>query len=182
MAKNKKKSIKVQRKESILREVIGEAFASLENRQINRLMVTDVVCSRDGSDAKVYLEKGSLTSAEQNSALKELRNARRYIQHLCRDITGWYRVPNLSFSFDNLLERENKMEELFRQIEESREKRGVKGEESVSQSTSQPSSSSNCGEGETLSSDATDLPQREEKKIDKNGESPLPPSSDGGVQ
>jgi ribosome-binding factor A len=121
--KNLKKSIKVQRKEAILRELVGEAFASLDNEKINRLAVTDVVCSRDGSDAKVYLEKGGLGEEEQRESLRELKQARRYIQHLCRDLSGWYKVPNLTFTFDQLLEQENRMEQIFKQIEEERKRR-----------------------------------------------------------
>jgi len=120
MGRQVKKSIKVQRKESLLKELIGEALASMENWRINRLLVTDVVCSRDGSDAKVYLEKGGLEEEEQRKTLRELKQARRYIQQVCRDLSGWYRIPNLTFTFDQLLEYENRMEELFRQIEKGR--------------------------------------------------------------
>ena len=110
------KSIKVQRKESILREIIPEALSQMNDNRIKGLSVVDVVCSRDGSDAKVYLEKSYLNEKEQRIALKQLKQARRYIQHYCLKITGWFKVPNLSFTFDDLLERENKMEELFEKI------------------------------------------------------------------
>ncbi|MEO1942611.1 MAG: ribosome-binding factor A, partial [Campylobacterales bacterium] len=109
MGKKREKSIRIQRKEAELKEVLGEAFGAMENPAINRLGVTDVVCSIDGSDAKVYLEKGGLTAEEQAESLKQVNNARRYIQYLCREITGWYRVPNLKFTFDDLLERENRL-------------------------------------------------------------------------
>ena len=110
------KSIKVQRKESVLKEVIPEALAQMNDNRINSLSVVDVVCSRDGSDAKVYLEKSYLNEKEQREALKQLKQARGYIQNQTLKATGWYKVPNLTFTFDELLEHENKMEELFEKI------------------------------------------------------------------
>ena len=110
------KSIKVQRKESILKEIIPEVLSQMNDNRINSLSVVDVVCSRDGSDAKVYLEKSYLNKDEQKQSLKQLRQARGYIQNYTLKATGWFKVPNLTFTFDKLLEQENKMEELFAKI------------------------------------------------------------------
>jgi len=115
------KSIKVQRKESILKEVIPEALAQMNDNRINSLSVVDVVCSRDGSDAKVYLEKSYLNEKEQKQALKQLKQARGYIKNQTLKATGWYKVPNLTFTFDELLEHENKMEELFEKIKKEKD-------------------------------------------------------------
>jgi ribosome-binding factor A len=114
------KSIKVQRKESLLKEIIPEALSQMNDGRIRGLSVVDVVCSRDGSDAKVYLEKSYLNEKEQNQALRQLKQARGYIQNYCLKSTGWYKVPNLTFTFDDLLERENKMEELFEKIKKEK--------------------------------------------------------------
>jgi ribosome-binding factor A len=114
------KSIKVQRKESLLKEIIPEALSQMNDDRIRGLSVVDVVCSRDGSDAKVYLEKSYLNEKEQRQALKQLKQARGYIQNYCLKSTGWYKVPNLTFTFDDLLERENKMEELFEKIKKEK--------------------------------------------------------------
>jgi len=115
------KSIKVQRKESILKEIIPEALSQMNDNRINTLSVVDVVCSRDGSDAKVYLEKSYLNEKEQKQSLKQLKQARGYIQNYTLKATGWYKVPNLTFTFDELLEHENKMEELFKKIKAKNE-------------------------------------------------------------
>jgi ribosome-binding factor A len=114
------KSIKVQRKESLLKEIIPEALSQMNDGRIRGLSVVDVICSRDGSDAKVYLEKSYLNEKEQNQALRQLKQARGYIQNYCLKSTGWYKVPNLTFTFDDLLERENKMEELFEKIKKEK--------------------------------------------------------------
>ncbi len=115
------KSIKVQRKESVLKEVIPEALSQMNDNRINSLSVVDVVCSRDGSDAKVYLEKSYLNKDEQKQSLKQLKQVKGYIQSYCLKATGWFKVPNFSFTFDSLLEHENKMEELFEKIKAKNE-------------------------------------------------------------
>jgi ribosome-binding factor A len=115
------KSIKVQRKESILKEIIPEALSQMNDGRIRGLCVVDVVCSRDGSDAKVYLEKSYLNTQEQKASLKQLKQARGYIQNYCLKATGWFKVPNFSFTFDDLLEQENKMEDLFAKITKKRD-------------------------------------------------------------
>ena len=111
-----KKSIRVQRKESLLKEILSEVLANMGDNRIRGLSVIDVVCSRDGSDAKIYLDKSYLNEKEQKESLKKLKQARGYIKTQTLKLTGWYRVPNFQFTFDNLLEYENKMEELFEKI------------------------------------------------------------------
>jgi len=110
------KSIKVQRKESILVELLNEAFSTLNDSRINSLQVLDVVCSKGASDAKVYLEKSILTKDEQKEALKLIKKANGLISRYCLESTGWYKVPRFTYTFDELLEKENKMEELFEKI------------------------------------------------------------------
>ena len=110
------KSIKVKRKESLLREILSEVLSQMGDSKIRGLSVIDVVCSRDGSDAKVYLEKSYLNENEQKQALKKLKQARGYIKTQTLKATGWFKVPNLTFTFDELLEQENRMEELFKKI------------------------------------------------------------------
>ncbi len=110
------KSIKIQRKESILKEILPEALAQMNDNRINSLSVVDVVCSRDGSDAKVYLGKSYLNDKEQRDALKQLKLAHGNIQSYTLKTTGWYKVPNFAFTFDELFEKENKMEKLFEKI------------------------------------------------------------------
>ena len=111
------KSIKVQRKESILVELVNEALSTLNDSRVNSLNVLEVVCSRGASDAKIYLDKSILSSEEQKEALKLLRKANSAISRYCLESTGWYRVPKFTYTFDELFEKENKMEELFKKIE-----------------------------------------------------------------
>ena len=110
------KSIKVQRKESILVELLNEALSTLSDSRVNSLQVLDVVCSRGASDAKVYLEKSILSKEEQKEVLKLLKKANGLISRYCLESTGWYKVPKFTYTFDELLEKENKIEELLEKI------------------------------------------------------------------
>ena len=108
--------IKRHRVESVLKEVIPEALATLDDERINSLLVTEVVCSKGRSDAKVYLDKSFLTEKEQNEALRQLRSVGGYIQNHCKQSEGWFKAPRLTFEFDEQLEKQQRMEELFEQI------------------------------------------------------------------
>ena len=108
--------IKRHRVESVLKEIIPEALATLDDSRINSLLVTDVVCSKGRSDAKVYLDKSFLTEAEQNEALRQLRKVAGYIQNHCKQSEGWFKAPRFTFEFDEQLEKQSRMEELFKQI------------------------------------------------------------------
>ncbi len=108
--------IKRHRTESVLKEIIPEALGSLNDDRINGLSVTEVVCSKGRSDAKVYLDKSFLTPKEQGEALKQLRTVSGYIQNHCKQSEGWFSAPRFVFEFDAQPEHQNKMEDLFKQI------------------------------------------------------------------
>ncbi|MEA2027707.1 MAG: 30S ribosome-binding factor RbfA, partial [Campylobacterota bacterium] len=89
--------IKRHRVESVLKEIIPEALGSLEDSRINSLLVTDVVCSKGRSDARVYLDKSFMNEKEQNEALKQLRKVAGYIQNHCKQSEGWFKAPRFTF-------------------------------------------------------------------------------------
>ena len=125
--------IKRHRVESVLKEIIPEALGTLDDSRINSLLVTDVVCSKGRSDAKVYLEPSFLDEKEQSEALKQLRSVAGYIQNQCKQAEGWFKAPRMTFEFDHQLEKISRMEELFKQIErktDQNEDRGDKADES----------------------------------------------------
>ncbi|MFT7823859.1 MAG: 30S ribosome-binding factor RbfA [Sulfurimonas sp.] len=113
--------IKRHRVESILKEVIPEALATLDDERINSLLVTEVVCSKGRSDAKVYLDKSFLSESEQREALRQLRAVAGYVQNHCKQSEGWFKAPRLTFEFDEQLEKQKRMEELFAQISKKSE-------------------------------------------------------------
>ncbi len=124
--------IKRHRVESVLKEIIPEALATLDDTRINSLLVTDVVCSKGRSDAKVYLDKSFLSPQEQGEALRQLRTVAGYIQNHCKQSEGWFKAPRFTFEFDEQLEKVSRMEELFKQI--SRDKDGKEEKEDTDES------------------------------------------------
>lgn len=109
--------IKRHRVESVLKEIIPEALGSLDDERINGLSVTDVICSKGRSDAKVYLDTSFLTEKEQGEALRQLRTVAGYIQNHCKQSEGWFKAPRFTFEFDHQLGKVSRMEDLFKQIE-----------------------------------------------------------------
>jgi len=116
--------IKRHRVESVLREIIPEALGTLDDDRINSLSVTEVVCSKGRSDAKVYLDKSFLNDKEQGEALKQLRVVSGYISNHCKQSEGWFNAPRFTFEFDAQPEHQSKMEDLFRQIASGKKKEG----------------------------------------------------------
>jgi ribosome-binding factor A len=119
-----KKSIKLLRVESVLRELIPEALASLSDENINSIPVIDVVCSRGKYDAKVYLDPSFVDESERAYILNHLKKASSYIENYCKQAEGWYRAPKMRFMFDDNLQKQNRMDELFAKIEKELKKDG----------------------------------------------------------
>ena len=122
--------IKRHRVESVLRELLPEAFSTLSDERINSLTVTDVKCSKGRSNAKVYLDKSFLNEKEQGEALKQLRKVGAYLQNHCKQSEGWFKAPIFTFEFDDQLEDVTRIEDLFKQIADRNSKREDKQDES----------------------------------------------------
>jgi len=108
--------IKCHRVESVLKELLPEAFSTLSDERINSLTVTDVKCSKGRSNAKVYLDTSVLSEKEQNDALRQLRKIGAYLQNHCKQSEGWFKAPIFTFEFDHQLEQVTRIEDLFKQI------------------------------------------------------------------
>ncbi len=122
--------IKRHRVESVLKELLPEAFSSLSDERINSLAVTDVKCSKGRSNAKVYLDKSFLNEKEQGEALRQLRKVGAYLQNHCKQSEGWFKAPIFTFEFDDQLEDVTRIEDLFKQIADRNSKKEDKQDES----------------------------------------------------
>ena len=112
------------RTQSVLKQLIPEALASLEDELLRGLCVTDVECKRGRYDAFVYLDKNAFDEREREFVLEKLGRVARYLQNFCAEAEGWYRCPAFHFKFDDRLEYQNKMDDLFDKIEEELRKNG----------------------------------------------------------
>lgn len=109
--------IKRERTESILKEIIPEAISSLADQRLHGIGVVNVTCSKGRSDAKVYLDPSFIYDDEREAIVRQLTKARKVIENHCATEQGWFRTPKLSFTFDDTLEHETKMDQLFKKIE-----------------------------------------------------------------
>ena len=95
------KSIKIQRTQSVLRELIPEALSTLSDEMLRGLCVTEVECSRGKYDATVYLDKMAYDAKEKSYILSRLEKVKKHIQNHCMQTEGWFRCPNFKFEFEN---------------------------------------------------------------------------------
>ncbi|EAT99576.1 MULTISPECIES: 30S ribosome-binding factor RbfA [Campylobacter] len=116
--------IKRMRTESVLKELIPEALATLEDGFLKGLCVTDVECKKGRYDAFVYLDKTPFDEREQEYILAHLKRVTRHLQNHCMAAEGWYRCPNFHFKFDDRLEYQNHMDKLFDKISKDLDKNG----------------------------------------------------------
>lgn len=112
--------IKKLRFESVLKELIPEALANLDDEKLKNLCVTDVECKKGKYDAFVYLDTMFFNTHEQEQILAHLKKAARTLQNYCMSEQGWYRCPNLHFKFDDRLEYQNHMDALFERIKRNK--------------------------------------------------------------
>ncbi len=116
------KSIKLQRTQSVLRELIPEALSTLNDDMLNGLCVIDVDCTRGKYDATVYLDKMMFDADEQKYIIKHLKKVNSHIKTHCMQSEGWFRCPDFRFKFDDKLEKQNQMDDLFAQVARELEK------------------------------------------------------------
>jgi ribosome-binding factor A len=105
----------------LLKHLVPEALGTLDDLKINSLNVTDVLCSKGRYDAKVFIDPEEFVENERNEVMQKLKRVSAYITEYIKDTEGWYRAPNFIFEFDDNLQRINKMEKLFKQIETERD-------------------------------------------------------------
>jgi ribosome-binding factor A len=115
--------IKRKRTESALKEVLPEAFSMLDDKELQNLIVTEVVCSRGRYDSKVYLDKSGIEEPNQKEILKKLRKVEGFLKNYVKESEGWYRSPNFKFEFDEHMEQIARIDELFKQISTSKEEK-----------------------------------------------------------
>lgn len=113
-----KAQIKRLRTQSLLKELVGEALANLDDPMLNGLLVNDVDCKKGRYDAFIYLDKMGLDKKEQELVLSKLKRVSKVLQSHCLGALGMYRCPNFHFRFDESLDKINRIEELFKQIKE----------------------------------------------------------------
>ncbi|MGP1450888.1 MAG: 30S ribosome-binding factor RbfA [Wolinella sp.] len=115
-------SFKIERTQSLLREIIPEALASLNDSRLNSLGVVDVRCSKGKQHADVYLDAPFATQKERGEILRQLRLAEGTIRAHCLQATSWFRCPKFTFIFDDTIENTNRLDDIFKKLEKERAK------------------------------------------------------------
>lgn len=108
--------IKLKRTESLLKDLILEAIASIEDDYLAQVVVVDVACKKGKYDADVYLDSTGLNETDKKIILRSLKEFKAEIEEYCLQSSGWYRCPKLHFKFDQEFQRTKRLDEIFKQI------------------------------------------------------------------
>ncbi|RUM41454.1 MAG: 30S ribosome-binding factor RbfA [Desulfocapsa sp.] len=111
------KSVKLQKTEALIKELLIEAFGALSDPELRGLTVLDVDCSRGKYNAKVFLDEAGMSEPEQNALRRKLRKSQGFLKQYCAEASGWYRSPDFNFKFDDTLKRKTHIDDLFKKIE-----------------------------------------------------------------
>lgn len=114
-------SVKVDRMDQTLqREISNILQFELKNPKLGFVTVTDVQCTKDLSQAKVYVS--FLGKQDRNDAgMKILNQSKGFIRSTLAKRVKIRKMPELIFVQDTALEQGNKIENLLRQIHENEE-------------------------------------------------------------
>ncbi|RAX55130.1 ribosome-binding factor A [Helicobacter sp. 16-1353] len=109
-------NIKILKTQSLLQEVLQEAFFALNDNRLNNLSVVRVECSKGKEFARVFLDNTGLIESEQKEILKLLKKANGIIRQYLQSSLSWYKIPNLSYEFDVEVEELTKLDLIFKKI------------------------------------------------------------------
>jgi ribosome-binding factor A len=112
----KNKSINIQRTQSLLAELIPEALSKLNDKVINSLVITEVDCKKGKYDAKVYFDGSDYSDDELRIIKQKLKKVNGHIKSYCLSVTNWYKCPNFIFVKDDMIKKQNTLENLFAKI------------------------------------------------------------------
>lgn len=113
-------TIRQQRVTELLFEELSIMVANeLDDPKLSLVTVTSVNVSRDLKNAKVYVNHQSEDVAHQN-VLKGLQRAAPYLRRQLAERCGLRIVPELSFHYDDLPEKAERVTELLHQIAQER--------------------------------------------------------------
>lgn len=112
--------VKLARTQSLLKEILPSALANLSDTRLNALNVIDVRCSRGKYSAEVFLNAPFANDKEKAEILKQLKKAHSLIKGFCLEETGWFRCPDFKFFFDESFEKENRLDRIFKTLQEER--------------------------------------------------------------
>ncbi|MCI9041678.1 30S ribosome-binding factor RbfA [Dubosiella newyorkensis] len=111
-------TVKQDRMDSILTKEISRILQfELKNPKLGFVTVTDVQCTRDMSQAKVYVS--FLGQQERNDAgMKILNQSKGFIRSTIAKNVKMRKVPELIFVQDTSLEQGRKIEKIIQEINE----------------------------------------------------------------
>lgn len=114
------KSVKIQKTESLLLELINGALSRLDDSRLSLLNITSVDCSKGKYDAYAYIEASDIPKNERTIIESRLKKVNGFISKEILASTGWFRAPKIHFKFDDSLNNIKRLDDIFKQIEKEK--------------------------------------------------------------
>lgn len=110
-----RKSYKYERISSEVDKLIKEVVMyEIQDKRVNgNAVVTGTILSKDFSHCKVFVH---INSEDKKSVLDGLKNASGFVRHVIAQQLDMRKTPEISFIYDESVDRMNRIEELLNQI------------------------------------------------------------------
>lgn len=107
---------------SQMQNMLQEAISGLNDGELSNLCLLDLRVSRGKNDAFAYIDAENFSEQKQNKLLQKLKKATSYLQEMLLLKSGKFKTPKLHFSFDKTKQEVARLDEIFKKIEDERNK------------------------------------------------------------
>lgn len=104
------------RKEAYLLEILSVSLSNLSDDRLNTLEIMAVKCSKGRHNAKIYVNAYGMDEKEKKEILVAFNKAKHILKEYVLSATSWYSAPNFSLEFDDSLQTQNRLDDIFKQI------------------------------------------------------------------
>ncbi|RMA77576.1 ribosome-binding factor A [Metamycoplasma subdolum] len=107
-------NINHERKTSLLLQLIGQSFYKLQDFDVTNIAINDVILSKDGSHAKVYVT----FFKEKARYFEKITKMAPFIRSQVAHNWKYKKLPEMEFLIDNVEPSANRIEKILKKIQE----------------------------------------------------------------
>lgn len=109
-------NVRLLKAQSFLKEAMQQVLFTLDDPRLSSLSIVRVECKKSKEYAKIYFDSTGISDTEQQEILKLLKKANSVIRDHLQNVLDWYKAPNLSYEFDDEVDVLNRLDSIFKQI------------------------------------------------------------------
>ena len=105
-------SIMHGRKASLLQKLIGESFSELQDFNVTNVALNDLILSKDGSYAKIYVT----FFKDKDRYFEKITKMTPFIRSVVARNWNYKKLPELEFIIDTVEPNANRIEKILKEI------------------------------------------------------------------